>query len=194
MPDTNQVQRVLSDPNFHALPVEERTKVLSRLDPNFSALPSEEQVKVVSQGAAGTTGTPIHSQATIGPYKPGWSDRIMDWVNQKIEELRPGTDISGAFDPKIQARQRLAGQMLSGPFTGVPEFVAGASRVMGSKSPNDTRPYYRRALQGGTEEISGLANSLSPAALVASPNAIPAVAGYGFASKVLSEGTNLLPL
>jgi hypothetical protein len=51
MPDTNQVRKVLQDPNFHALPVEERTKVLAKLDSNFAALPSEEQVKVVSRGA-----------------------------------------------------------------------------------------------------------------------------------------------
>jgi|GEM_PF-2848940 len=50
MPDTNQVQRVLNDPNFYSLPLGERVKVLSQLDANFSALPTEEQNKVVSRG------------------------------------------------------------------------------------------------------------------------------------------------
>ncbi len=200
MPDTNQVQRILNDPNFYALPAGERTKVLSHLDPNFAALPSDEQMKVVSRGvqqAPAPANDPLAgaSQATsIGPNKQGWSDRIMGWVNEKLNDLRPGTDLAGINDPTIQNRQRLAAGIMSGPATGVPEFAAGAARVLGSKSPDDQRPYYRRALQGGTEEIGGLANSLGPAGLVATPNAIPAVVSYGLGSAALGKATDLLPV
>jgi hypothetical protein len=201
MPDANQVQQVLKDPNFYGLPIEERTKALSRLDDNFAALPPDEQTKVVSRGIQSTPPPTMPdalagaSQATgIGAYKPGWSDRIMDWIGEKARELRPGTDLSGAFDPNVQARQELAGRVMSGPVTGVPEFTAGAARVMGSKSPDDQRPYYRRALQGATEEIGGLANSLGPVGLVTTPNAVPAAVSYGLGSAALGKATDSLPI
>jgi hypothetical protein len=200
MPDTNKVQQVLNDKNFYLLPPEERVKVLSQLDANFSALPVEEQTKVISRGVQQAPAAPYNpvagvSQATsIGPNKQGWSDRVMSWVNQKINDLRPGTDLAGINDPGVQNRQRLAAGIISGPVTGVPEFVAGAARVLGSKSPDDQRPYYRRALQGGTEEISGLANSLGPVGLVTTPNAIPAVASFGLGSAALGKATDLLPV
>ncbi len=200
MPDTNKVQRVLNDPNFYALPAAERTKVLSQLDPNFAALPADEQNKVISRGvqqAPPSANDPLAgaSQATsIGPNKQGWSDRVMSWVSQKLNDLRPGTDLAGANDPTIQNRQRLAAGIMSGPVTGIPEFAAGAARVLGSKSPDDQRPYNRRALQGGTEEISGLANSLGPVGLVTTPNAVPAVVSYGLGSAGLSKASDLLPV
>jgi hypothetical protein len=200
MPDTNQVQRVLNDPNFYALDPSERTKVLSHLDPNFAALPPNEQLTVVSRGVQPPPAPAYNpvagaAQATsIGPNKQGWSDRIMSWVTQKLNDLRPGTDLAGINDPTIQNRQRLAAGVMAGPVTGVPEFAAGAARVIGSKSPDDQRPYYRRALQGGTEEISGLANSLGPAGLVTTPNAVPAVVSFGLGSAALGKATDLLPV
>ena len=167
---------------------------------NFAALPADEQNKVISRGvqqAPPSANDPLAgaSQATsIGPNKQGWSDRVMSWVSQKLNDLRPGTDLAGANDPTIQNRQRLAAGIMSGPVTGIPEFAAGAARVLGSKSPDDQRPYNRRALQGGTEEISGLANSLGPVGLVTTPNAVPAVVSYGLGSAGLSKASDLLPV
>ncbi len=200
MPDTNQVQRILNDENFYALPPGERVKVLSQLDSNFAALPAEEQNKVISRGVQQSLASTNHplagaSQATsMRANNQGWSDRIMSWVNQKLNDLRPGTDLAGINDPTIQNRQRLAAGIMAGPVTGIPEFAAGAARVMGSKSPDDQRPYYRRALQGGTEEISGLANSLGPVGLVTTPNAVPAVASFGLGSAALGKATDRLPV
>ncbi len=37
---------ILKDPNFHALPLEERRKVMLTIDPSFGALPTSEQDKV----------------------------------------------------------------------------------------------------------------------------------------------------
>lgn len=39
------IQQVVRDPNFLALPTEERRKVMLKIDPNFAALPEPEQVK-----------------------------------------------------------------------------------------------------------------------------------------------------
>src|SRR5580700_7119998 len=115
MPDTNKIQQVLSDKNFQALPPGERIKVISQLDPtNFAALPADEQMKVVSGGVQQAPVPPYNplagaSQArSIGPNKQGWSDRAMSWVNQKLNDLRPGTDLAGINDPEAQNRQRLA--------------------------------------------------------------------------------------
>jgi hypothetical protein len=45
-------QEVLSDPNFHALPLGERLKVMRTIDPSFAALPPKEQGRVIYQSAA----------------------------------------------------------------------------------------------------------------------------------------------
>src|SRR5580704_3097554 len=132
--DTNQVRQVLQDPNFYLLDPSERVKVLGRLDSNFSVLPSDEQLKVVNRGVQQQAPPPSPynplagaSQATsVGPNKQGWSDRVISWVNEKLNDLRPGTDLAGANDPTIQNRQRVAAGIMSGPATGVPEFAAGA--------------------------------------------------------------------
>ncbi len=51
MPD---VATVLKDPTFHALPIDERRKVMVSIDPNFGGLPTAEQDKVLGFTAAAT--------------------------------------------------------------------------------------------------------------------------------------------
>lgn len=44
-------QQILADPNFHALPLGERLKVMRTVDPNFAALPAKDQGTVLYQAA-----------------------------------------------------------------------------------------------------------------------------------------------
>lgn len=41
------IQQILDDPNFHALPLPEKNKVMLRVDPNFRALSGSERMKVL---------------------------------------------------------------------------------------------------------------------------------------------------
>jgi hypothetical protein len=49
MPDGLDIQAIANDPEFHALPLDERSKVMSSADPDFARLPRSEQYKAVSK-------------------------------------------------------------------------------------------------------------------------------------------------
>jgi hypothetical protein len=204
MPDAKQAQQALRDPVFYTLPVEERTKVLARVDPNFSTLAPDEQLKVVSRGvpqAAPPTLPSTSRDATAGASQAtglrsnneGWADQIMDWVNQKTRDLRPGTDIAGINDPTIQSRQEMAAKTLAGPVLGPAEFAAGTLRNLGSKSEGDTRSYLHRRLQGETEQLTGAMNTPGAAGML-SPRAAPALVAGGLTSAATSPLVRALPI
>src|SRR6267378_1741556 len=48
MPDGLDVQTIANDPDFHAMPLDQRAKVMSKADPDFAGLATEEQYKAVS--------------------------------------------------------------------------------------------------------------------------------------------------
>jgi len=48
MPDGLDVQTIANDPDFHAMPLDQRAKVMSKADPDFAGLPTQEQYKAVS--------------------------------------------------------------------------------------------------------------------------------------------------
>src|SRR5208337_900706 len=101
---------------------------------------------------------PPPPKETISAYKPSFARRLEDWVDAFAREHRPGTDIQGAFDPKIQEEQKSFAKMMAGPITGVPDVLAGTFRLFTGEKRTGEEKYPRVAAAG--EMAGGIFNSL----------------------------------
>jgi hypothetical protein len=78
---------ILADPEFQALPIIERQKVMQQIDPNFAGLPEEEQNKVLDRKIPPK---PLH-----GPWdnykrpKADWSPVVSFWEQRSAVALIP---------------------------------------------------------------------------------------------------------
>ncbi len=120
---------ILGDPNFHALPVEERRKVMLSVDPQgFGALAPEEQDKVFAasaqrapQSEANTAlaGTGLSVSQPKPPVPAGlgpdqevspWRDPTQGYIGQGVRQM--GRGIAGltreGLDPKLEAVSEIA--------------------------------------------------------------------------------------
>jgi hypothetical protein len=122
-PAGNNIQSVISDPNFLALPVTERQKVMQKLDPNFSGLPPEEQIKVVS--ALGTGGNPDIPDEMFQAHRPGPEPELMPahepTVKAPEDSLAKQTAraVSPLLRPAVEGGGMVGGAILGAPAGGV---------------------------------------------------------------------------
>jgi|SRR5579859_6107486 len=147
MPDKNQVQQVLRDPNFYSLPIGERTKVLSRLDQDFAALPSDEQLKVVNRGIAPSTQPATQPSPSLyerfqNAMKPtpeqlegaksyeGPESLSKDWTMAKSRAVLTGKGILGSVGALIHSPYDIAKAAFTPPQT--PEEIAVAAGASGN--------------------------------------------------------------
>src|SRR6185369_16727360 len=85
-------QEILADPNFHALPLGERLKVMRTVDPNFAALPAKDQGTVLYQSAASLH--PATDSSASQPEDKGF----LSTIGSDLMAL-PGGVISAAMNP-----------------------------------------------------------------------------------------------
>src|SRR6185369_1563558 len=102
-------QEILADPNFHALPLGERLKVLRTVDPNFAALPPKEQGTVLYQSAAALHPTTDSSASqpedqgflsTIGSDIMGLPGAAINAIKHPLDTLANATQARLALRPK----------------------------------------------------------------------------------------------
>lgn len=131
------------------------------------------------------------SQATsMSADNRPWYQKLEDFANHFVEEHRPGTDIAGLTDPRVQAGQTAAGNMMSGAVAGIPRLIAGGARMVTGKPENPNTQYPRIA--AANEAVGGAVQSLMPFGLVKSSAAIPAVMGFSAGQKALGAAGNAL--
>lgn len=144
---------ILADPNFHALPPQERIRVLNTVDPNFMGLPEAEKMKVVS--ALGSPQTPELTSTQTAALKrekipvnasPTFMEAQKQVLASKMEQAQPQSTIGtrtreaaiGTLEPftlgnlmgAIQQGGQAALQMLTGGGTSkAQEMVEGAIRA-----------------------------------------------------------------
>lgn len=111
---------VVSDPDFQALPFEERRKVLIRIDTEFASLPSQEQTKAIGQIAK-----KYHTEGIQSPQVPNQMNRA------QAPEMQPAHQPPETWTDKLaSARESI--------------FGTDSNITMQGLSP-----YYRTALEGG---------------------------------------------
>ncbi len=106
-------QEILSDPNFQAMPLGERLKVMRQVDPNFAALSPMDQGTVIYKAAQGYLQTPT---GEAGPPDEGFLSTL-------------GSDI---FHLPVSLLR------MANPVTASQDVVRGM-REMGSKAVNELR-------------------------------------------------------
>src|ERR1700722_11940385 len=183
MPNTNQIQRVLNDPNFYNLDPSERTKVLARLDPNFSMLPVDEQLKVVCRGVQ-------PSSASQSPQAPQRSflQRAYDaltwkppnWPKQGYSEVPEGSGFTGvstaadevSHDLQDAATKQQTSNLTQTAKTGQqPGFGARTKRALLQTGADTTR-----MISGATSPTS---QAIALGTMAAPEYAAPLLIGHG---------------
>lgn len=119
------VQQILKDPEFHALPEEERIKVLDTVDSDFKALPQEEKIRVFSiikpsQPQADTPqeiATEEQTGAQVGPVPPNAQSTITQGTVGEIPITKSETLTSAIKNTPESAKNLAAGfaQMIAHP-------------------------------------------------------------------------------
>jgi len=94
-------QQILVDPNFHALPLGERLKVMRSVDPRFAALPAKEQGTVLYQAASRMNPQPTGEN---GPEDQGFFGTLLPDLWQAVKP-----DPMNVIFPPYAAAQQLAG-------------------------------------------------------------------------------------
>lgn len=139
------LNKVLSDPNFHGLPFEEQKKVVGKLDPNFSGLPDMEQTKAlrtmlsargIGVSAQKTPVTPLTQPAPAFMSDEGLGGKITGAINDyavaPLEAVaKAGSDFGkgfmrqSEFDPYIAAKtgQLVPSEKLSPAHQGVNDAI-----------------------------------------------------------------------
>jgi hypothetical protein len=209
MPDANQVQQVLNDPNFYSLPVSERTKALSRLDDNFAALPPDEQTKVVSRGIQSTppatmpdlpggterltnavrTGQAPSSLATPTQFeKENATPGVFDWLSNKAATFN--TSASGAPTlPALWSSVKAGARKVlnEGPISAATDFVQdqldNQSDAVAKYPTNDSRRYLA-AVPGVGPRLADAGTSWKQGDVA---GAAANLAGLGAGAKIAAE-------
>lgn len=95
MPNTSQpdFKTIIADPDFHALPLDEKQKVLVRIDPDYAGLPAKEQMKVLDRIQYGATEGPQGS--AVGRFGTAvWGD-IKNYAKSvpQMAEMLPNSGV-----------------------------------------------------------------------------------------------------
>src|SRR5262245_17432327 len=97
-------QEVLKDPDFQALPFEEKIKVFDRIDPDFTGLPTGEKRKVMVRLS--------HTPAVIPPEpeRPGgYWEAVGNIAREGLHKMGPGASETEIGGTKVVAPNPLGG-------------------------------------------------------------------------------------
>jgi hypothetical protein len=111
MPEQPSVQDVVKDPDFLALPINERVKVLGKLDTDFAGLPPGEQMKAAIKMTLANA-QPSDVPANQGNKMPNIDMQEIGGVGSKVGTVlnsAPSRFVSGAVEPTMQLMKNPGG-------------------------------------------------------------------------------------
>ena len=117
-------------------------------------------------------------------------DRLEDFKNTLLYEGLPSIGLK----PLTSGVSQQTAQTMGSPLLGPVEAATGLARSYGSKSDEDTRPYWRRALQGASEMIGGAFQTVQLPLAVTDPGFMGAMAAYVPVQKAVEKVTENLPV
>lgn len=130
------VEQIMSDPEFHAMPIGERQKVMQSIDPEYAGLPPQEQIRVLemSQGnqAAEPQGELMASHAPMVSPQPEsrfdktlkGSARVLSPIARPV--LEGGGMVGGAAAGAFAGAPAGPGAILTGIAGSAMGYTAGA--------------------------------------------------------------------
>ena len=192
MPETPTLDSLKQNGDFQALSDSAKQIVLSKWYPDYAKLSPDAQTHVMStlKGEPDNPTLRGAAQATsIGPDTRPWYQRLEDWATHFVEGHRPGTDIAGLNDPRAQAGQTVAGNLMVGPVVGPARVAAGTTRLITGAPSQPDQEYPRVA--AANEIIGGALQTLGPAAML-HPASLPAVVVGGATQQTVEKGASAL--
>jgi hypothetical protein len=206
------VQQVIKDPNFLALPHGERAKVLRAIDPNFGGLPEPEQMRVVSsfgqaQSQPATTPQaqpegPSAGQRFYGKfeqYSPiGMVKAIPDMARDMAEESRGRAGITGPgvvltkkliVDPAIQMGSKAKDAFKQGRYSEAAGYgLAAALPMVGPMAADIGETAGKGDIAGLAGAAVGTVASALAGKALANPRATAVEIGKGAKAVVKAPG------
>jgi hypothetical protein len=189
--DTNQVQRILNDPNFYSLPPGERTKVLAQLDPNFAALPANEQLTVVSRGvqpSSGASQSPAPQRSFLQRAYDAMTWTPPHWPKQGYSEVPEGSGFTGVSNAAGEVSQDLQDAANKQQTQNLTQAATGQQPGFGARTK-------RALLQTGADTTRMISGATSPAnqAIALGTIAAPEIAAPLFIGHGLYTGLSNAP-
>lgn len=182
-----------NDPDFHALPLAEKNKVLLKVDPQYAGLPPQEQSKALNVIHYGQGGTQFEQERA--PDTQGFLSKAADVVGRQIKSAvtAPFTGVKEAYDTYNQSREA-GGAVLPSLGRAAAPLALGAADPLGiargmAQSTIDTATggYQKRREQGYNPVYSAVAPTVAGAVNVNLPQ-MEEEARLGHTAGVAAEG------